>query len=205
MFNEGHFLLYGLGWFLKEYSGHKIVSHTGGVNGFVTSVTLIPEENAGIIVLTNTDQNNFFESLKWEIIDALLGNLYRNYSKVHLAYDAQNKLNEAKKNKALQDSVALQPISSLPLIAYTGNYYNEVYGNMSVVYANGRLLMKFSHHPDIFAKLESLGGNRFYATFNDPEFGKAIFPFTAAHGKIKSVRVKVADFIEYNFYDFIKK
>ena len=57
MFNKAHFALYGLGWFLEEYSGRKIVAHTGGVNGFVTSVALVPEEKLGIIVLTNTDAN----------------------------------------------------------------------------------------------------------------------------------------------------
>ena len=72
-FNTGHFSLYALGWFLEEYNGKKIVSHTGGVNGFVTSVTLIPEEKLGIVVLTNTDANGFFEALKWEIMDAYLG------------------------------------------------------------------------------------------------------------------------------------
>ena len=35
---------------------------------------LLPEENLGIVVLTNTDQNGFFpNALKWEIIDAYLG------------------------------------------------------------------------------------------------------------------------------------
>ena len=105
--------MYGLGWFLEEYSGRKIVSHTGGVNGFVTSVTLIPEEKLGIIVFTNTDQNSFYEALKWEIADAYLGNPYRNYSKVYLGYStAQNKA-EARKRKALQDSVALKPASCI--------------------------------------------------------------------------------------------
>jgi hypothetical protein len=51
LFNKAHFALYGLGWMLQEYAGRKIVSHTGGVNGFVTSVCLIPEEKTGIIVL----------------------------------------------------------------------------------------------------------------------------------------------------------
>ncbi|HQW93737.1 MAG TPA: serine hydrolase domain-containing protein, partial [Ferruginibacter sp.] len=62
MFNKAHFALYGLGWFLDEYAGRKIVAHTGGVNGFVTSVCLVPEEKLGIIVLTNTDANNFYEA-----------------------------------------------------------------------------------------------------------------------------------------------
>jgi CubicO group peptidase (beta-lactamase class C family) len=205
LYNKGHFSLYGLGWFLQEYSGRKIVSHTGGVNGFVTSVTLIPEENLGIIVFTNTDQNSFYEALKWEIMDAYLGNQYRNYSNVYLGFFKQQFDADQKKDRLMKDSVAMNLKTDIPLAGYTGNYFNDVYGDMKVVLENGELTMRFSHHPDMWAKLETLGGNRFYATFSDPEFNKAIFPFTVENGRVKSVTVKVADFVEFNPYEFIKK
>ena len=64
--------------------------------------------------------------------------------------------------------------------------------------------MKFSHHPDMYASLQSLGGNRFYAVFTDPDFSKAVFPFHVENGKVKSVTVKVADFVEYTPYEFTK-
>ncbi len=203
-FNTGHFSLYGLGWFLEEYCGKKIVSHTGGVNGFVTSVTLIPEEKLGILVFTNTDQNSFYEALKWEIADAYLGKPFRNYSKIYLGFDTQQKQNDEKLDKQMQDSVALQLKPALAITSYCGSYFNDVYGNMSVVKEGEELKMKFGHHPNMYAKLESLGNNRFYATFSDPEFSKAIFPFTVEQGKVTSVTVKVADFIEYNPYEFKK-
>jgi CubicO group peptidase (beta-lactamase class C family) len=205
MFNKGHFSLYGLGWFLEEYSGRKIVSHTGGVNGFVTSVTLIPEEKLGIIVFTNTDQNAFYEALKWEIMDAYLGNQYRNYSNIYLNNFKMQFTAGEKQDQKLKDSVALHLKTNLPVTAYAGNYFNEVYGNMTVVLENGEMKMKFSHHPNMYARLEPLGGDRFYATFTDPEFSKAVFPFHVENGKVTSVTVKVADFIEYNPYEFVKK
>jgi hypothetical protein len=101
--------------------------------------------------------------------------------------------------------VALKPATTIPLAAYTGNYSNEVYGDMKVVLENNELRMRFSHHPNMYAKLEALGGDRFYASFSDPAFGKAIFPFKVTDGKVKSVTVKVADFVEYNAYEFIRK
>ena len=204
LYNEGHFALYGLGWFLQEYCGRKIVSHTGGVSGFVTSVTLIPEEKLGILVFTNTDQNDFYEALKWEIVDAYLGKPYRNYSRVYLGFYKQQSDADQKKDQMLKDSVALHLKTELPLNDYTGNYFNDLYGDMKVVLEKGELKMKFSHHPDMYAKLESLGGNRFYATFTDPEFSKAVFPFRVENGKVESVTVKVADFVEYNPYEFKK-
>lgn len=205
IYNKGHFSLYGLGWFLEEYSGRKIVSHTGGVNGFVTSVTLIPEEKLGIVVLTNTDANNFYEALKWEIMDAYLGNTYRNYSKAYLGFYNTQQLTEQAKDKKYADSVAMKLPAALPLSKYQGNYFNEVYGNMAVVYEGKELRMKFSHHPNMYAALSPLGGNRFYAKFSDPTFSKAIFPFTVNNGKVTAVTVKVADFVEYTPYEFAKK
>lgn len=76
---------------------------------------------------------------------------------------------------------------------------------MSVANEDGMLKMKFSHHSNMYARLESLGGNRFYKTFSDSEFSKAVFPFEVNNGKVTSVTVKVADFIEYNPYVFTKK
>ncbi len=205
IFNEGHFALYGLGWFLQEYCGRKIVSHTGGVNGFVTSVTLVPEDDLGIIVFTNTDQNLFYEALKWDIMDAYFNKPARDYSKVYLGFYNSDAQNQMKIDKARQDSAAMHLKSSLPVTAYEGNYFNDVYGEMKVVQENGELKMKFSHHPNMYAKLEPLGGDRFYATFTDPEFSKAVFPFHVENGKVRSVTVKVADFVEYNPYEFLKK
>jgi len=202
IFNKGHFSLYGLGLVLEEYEGREIVSHTGGVNGFVSSVTMLPEEKLGIIVLTNTDQNVLYEALKWEIIDAYLNLPYRDYCNVYLKSFKEDNQAEAQKNQKLSDSVAMNLKTVLPLSAYTGKYFNNVYGNMQVVLENGELHMKFSHHPNMYAKMQSLGANRFYAIFSDPEFSKAVFPFTVINGKVKSVTVKVADFIEYNPYEF---
>ncbi len=166
---------------------------------------MIPEEKLGVIVLTNTDANSFYEALKWEIVDAYLGNSYRNYSKVYLGYSIGRNSAEAKKDQALMDSAALKPATALPLAAYTGNYFNDVYGDMNVVIENNGLRMKFSHHPNMYAKLEALGGNRFYVIFSDPIFSKAVFPFKVENGKVTGVTVKVADFVEYNPYEFVKK
>jgi CubicO group peptidase (beta-lactamase class C family) len=65
---ETHFYLYGLGLFINDRNGKLIYSHTGGVDGFVSSVMFIPEEKVGIVVLTNNDQNNFYQDLTYEKI-----------------------------------------------------------------------------------------------------------------------------------------
>jgi CubicO group peptidase (beta-lactamase class C family) len=44
---------YAYGWSVSELSGRKLISHSGGINGFVTYIARFPEEDACIIVLCN--------------------------------------------------------------------------------------------------------------------------------------------------------
>ena len=204
IYNKINFSLYGLGWGLEDYNDKRMISHTGGVNGFVTSVTLIPEEKLGVVVLTNTDQNALYEAIKWEIIDAYLKLPYRNYS---AAFAANNNMRlEQEKNlwKKKFDTVAMHNSTALPLSAFAGQYTHEVYGWLKIAAANDHLTMTFQHHPKLQGKLEPLGGNRFVCTYNDPVFGRKVLAFTIADNKVKSLTLRVADFVEFTSYDFIK-
>lgn len=203
-FNKAHFALYGLGWFLEEYAGRKIVAHTGGVNGFVTSVCLVPEEKLGIIVLTNTDANNFYEALRNEIEDAYLGLPYRNYSKLMLARQKGFEAMQDKEWKDKADTVNSKPATALPLSAYAGVYRHIVYGTMTIKEESGKLMATFEHHKGRYAELGALGGNRFFAVFNDPLYGRKEWPFVVKNGKVQSVTVTVADFVEFTPYEFVK-
>ena len=202
---ETEYQLYGLGWFLTSYAGHQIVMHTGGVNGYVSSVTLVPKEHLGIIVLTNTDQNEFFEAIKWDIMDAYFKMPYHNYNAFFLNRFKVNQDAEMALDKRRHDTIAMNHPAAMPLSAYAGKYINELYGNMTVTVGDANDLdMRFEHYPTMYAHLQALGGNRFYVTFSDPELGKAVFPFTVKNGAVTNVRVKVADFVEYTPYDFKK-
>ncbi len=179
--------------------------YTGGVNGYVSSVKMVPKEHLGIIILTNTDQNYFFEALKWDIMDAYFKLPFSDYSNKYLGFFKTQMDADTKKDKLLRDTVAMNHSSALPPAAYTGKYTNDLYGIMTVTQGlNNDLEMRFEHHNKMYAHLQPLGGNRFYVTFSDPVLGKAIFPFKVENGKVTGVRVKVADFVEYDPYDFTK-
>jgi len=203
---ETNYALYGLGVETEDYHNHRIIMHTGGVNGYLSSVTMIPKDHLGVIILTNTDQNAFYEALKWDILDAYLGLPFTDYSGKYLNFFKAQQDAERAKDKKLRDTIATNPLPALPGSAYTGKYTNDLYGSMTVTQgANNDLEMRFEHHSHMFARLQPLGGNRFYVTFSDPVLGKAIFPFTVTNGKVTSVRVKVADFVEYDPYEFVKQ
>jgi CubicO group peptidase (beta-lactamase class C family) len=198
--------LYGLGWFLENYSGRQLVMHTGEVNGYSSSVTLVPQEHLGIIVLTNTDQNKFYDALKWEVIDAYLKKQYRNYSDAYLEVFKTKAAYDLALDKKVRDTVVLNHLPALPVASYLGKYVNELYGSMTITQGeNNDLEIRFEHHPRMFARLQPLGGNRFYTTFSDPDLGKAILPFTVQNGTVTGVKVRVSDFVESTPYDFKKQ
>ncbi len=47
--------VYGYGWVIYHRSGHKIIEHGGGVNGFATNLARFPDDQVTIIVLSNMD------------------------------------------------------------------------------------------------------------------------------------------------------
>ncbi len=202
---ETDYELYGLGWFLQDYAGHSLVMHDGGVSGYLSSVTMVPDEHLGIIILTNTDQNEFYDALRWEVMDAYFKLPYRNYSDNFLARFKGEAANDLIADRKLRDTVAQARLPALPFASYTGKYVNDIYGNLTVTQGeNNTLEIRFQHHPKMYARLQSLGGNRFYTTFSDPVLGKAILPFIVQNGTVTGVRVKVADFVEMDPYDFRK-
>jgi CubicO group peptidase (beta-lactamase class C family) len=51
--NIGGPIGYGLGWFLRQWNGHKVVEHGGNIDGFNAQVALMPDQKLGFVLLTN--------------------------------------------------------------------------------------------------------------------------------------------------------
>lgn len=51
--NIGGSVSYGLGWFLRQWNGHKVVEHGGNIDGFNAQVALMPDQKLGFVLLTN--------------------------------------------------------------------------------------------------------------------------------------------------------
>src|SRR6185295_7544692 len=79
-----HFNLYGLGWGLNDYQGRKVVSHGGGLDGMVSRVAMMPEENLGLVILTNSE-TALSTILSAKIFDVFLGVQPRDWSAEYLA------------------------------------------------------------------------------------------------------------------------
>jgi CubicO group peptidase (beta-lactamase class C family) len=202
---KSHYDLYGLGWGLQDIYGREMVAHTGGVNGFVSSVTLFPEEKLGIVVLTNTDANNLFQNLKWQLIDLYFGQPYENVSARNFGRFSEYEKMRWNYINAQRDSVAAGVESDLALKAFAGTYTNEVYGKVTLQVKGNGLEMSFENHPHMTAALGRLTRDRFLTTYSDPTFGIVVTQFRTKGKKVTGLELRCADFVEFTPYEFVKK
>src|SRR5699024_3720348 len=64
-FLQPQFYGYALGLKVRDYRGHKLVTHTGSLPGYVSKVTMVPELKLGIAVLTNQESRAAYKAITY--------------------------------------------------------------------------------------------------------------------------------------------
>lgn len=44
---------YGMGWFIRDWNGKRVVEHGGNIDGYASSVAMLPDERVGFVLLMN--------------------------------------------------------------------------------------------------------------------------------------------------------
>jgi CubicO group peptidase (beta-lactamase class C family) len=149
---ETHFSGYGLGWSLSDYHGRMKVGHGGAFDGMISSVTMLPEEKLGVVVLTNGLEAPTSAMTNY-ILDAFLGVPEKDWSAAMLARQKAGKTRDNRISERISKQVkGTKP--SLSLQNYTGNYFSDIYGTISVSLKDNRLRLDFEHSPQLSATLE---------------------------------------------------
>jgi CubicO group peptidase (beta-lactamase class C family) len=140
---------YGLGWFVRDWRGHKVAEHGGNIDGFNAQVALMPDQHLGFVLLTNVSNS----SLPATAMEEVWSNLVGTTGEKGAAGAASNEPAEKIENEV-------------------GNYLLAEAGvTMSVAVKDGKLTMAVPGQPTY--TLENAGGRRykfaelpgFYATF----------------------------------------
>jgi CubicO group peptidase (beta-lactamase class C family) len=197
-FPTTHFSAYGMGWFLRDYHGRLLVEHTGGMDGMVSQTALLPEENLGVAIFTNQDEQGFYVALMYRIFDAYLGVPPQDWSQTYLD------LFQSGQTAPPQPTPGTQP--SLPTEAYAGTYGNSLLGNAVVTEENGTLHLRLQHHPGLNGPLRHWHYDTFEADWDDPYFKTSLVTFTLdATGAAATLRFKVReDFVDPLEYTFTR-
>jgi CubicO group peptidase (beta-lactamase class C family) len=135
-----HFQTYALGIGASDLHGVKVLSHTGGIDGMLSYVAMVPERKLGIVVLTNvTGHNALYTTVGSRILNAFLGGPARDWSAI--ALEQTTKAEKAAEER-FSKMMAQRPADAKPtheLAAYAGTYRNEMYGDVNVSFESGKL------------------------------------------------------------------
>ena len=166
-----HFQAYGLGFVISDVKGYKQLSHTGGLEGMVTQITMIPELQLGIIVLTNQEEGAAFSAITNQIKDSYLG--ITGTDRV-AEYAARRKiqLDEAKK---ITDSIwkevtafrATQADERRNFSIYLGTYRDAWLGEVVISMKNGKPWFDSRRSPKLTGELLPYKGSSFIVKWRD--------------------------------------
>ena len=206
---KANFADYALGWGLRDYHGRKLVGHTGGVGGFVSRVMLVPEENLGVVVLTNAEEGGAFDAILYHVLDHYFHlpptDWIANYKKVK---DDDEK-DAAETVKKAEAGRAADSKPSLPLEKYAGTYNDAWYGPITIRSENGGLVISFDHTPTMVGDLQHWQYDTFKAHWRVRTIEDAFVTFSLnPDGTIDSARMAavspLADF-SFDYQDLLLK
>jgi CubicO group peptidase (beta-lactamase class C family) len=169
---------YGLGWFLRDYKGRNLVGHTGGVAGFVTLVSLVPQENLGIVILTNAEEDSVFNAILYHILDSYFGGPSQDYIAAFKTVDDKRQKEAEERMKKADASSAKDSKPSLPLEKYAGEYSDPWYGKITITQESSGLVLILARTSKGVADLQHWQYDTFKAHWRDHTVEDAFVTFS---------------------------
>lgn len=128
-------LAYGEGWFIDKqtYYPYTVFYHPGGGTGMHAFMAYIPKTKTGIVVLTNQYINEAPKALYRRLFDLYFGiKPLKDWSKDFL---------KQRDHQPDNASIVCKPSKAFNMDAYTGTYYNPVYGKIVITKQGDKLVM----------------------------------------------------------------
>jgi hypothetical protein len=202
-----NFYMYGLGWFIYDYNGKKVVEHDGGMPGYISKVTMVPDQKISIIILNNGNDGFIDNAIRGDILDILVKGKEFDWIGEYSSIKARSEAFEQSSNKQRLESRIIGTKPSLPPEGYTGIFRDKSYGDAEVSLDSGKLRLTFLPAKKVFTgELEHWHYDTYKVVFNDKflTFGLITFSFNSA-GKVTGFKIDLPsnDFHFWNL-DFRK-
>jgi CubicO group peptidase (beta-lactamase class C family) len=194
------FNLYALGFGVRDYRGQKMLSHTGGLPGYVSEILMLPDQRVGVAVFTNQESSAAFRSITLAVLDHYLG--------VQPAWDwlGGYRTLDAQAHAALATETVKETARdttvrpTLPLARYAATYQDVWYGDVAVALKDGRLTMTFSHTPELTGVLEHQKGDAFIVRWRDRSLrADAVVTFEVKEGRVTRVKMIPTPGVDFSF------
>lgn len=153
-----NFRAYGLGWFMRDYRGVKLLEHGGNTSGYTAHVAFVPELDFGIAIMSNLSNSALPTALMYRAVDMAIGDPVRDWSAELLAS------NTPPPTKVEPAAPAVAP--ALPLASYVGSYQSPLYGPVRVSRRGDKLVLQITEQ--LTGEMTATGPNTFSAKWRDP-------------------------------------
>ncbi|HZU03699.1 MAG TPA: serine hydrolase [Ktedonobacteraceae bacterium] len=211
-YTEIFYISYSLGWLVTSYRGHTMIQHGGGIDGFSALTTLLPDDNMGIVVLTNMEGCPVHSIVTFNACERLLG-LEATPWHERIKKEVAEMKTAAEKSKE-QSASGRVPETHLShaLDAYTGDFEHPGYGTLSIIRDEEQLKASFNsmvfplthYHYDIFeATFERFGlqAKVSFSTNTKGDIDSLAIPFEPTVKEIIFKRVASKEMTEKGFLE----
>ena len=173
-FYSSNFSAYGLGWFVNDANGFKIVTHTGGLSGMVTQVILVPSLKLGIIVLTNQEQNSAYNAISLTILDSYLG-VASTDRVAELRTLRDERVAKAAREAALARAIpaggaAAAGAAGLDPSLVAGTWRDPWFGDVTISQVGGKLHFAAKRSPKLNGDMQYFRANSYVVKWTDRSY-----------------------------------
>jgi CubicO group peptidase (beta-lactamase class C family) len=133
---------YGYGWMISDYKGHYRVEHGGSIDGFRSTVAFFPNEEMGVVVLTNQSNYEAAMMIRNTLVDHILD--VKKTDWIHMYLENQVASQREPKVPVTPAMTAKSvAITTQDLESYAGSYANPGYGNIKLFFEGDSLYTYF--------------------------------------------------------------
>ena len=154
---------YGLGLFVEDYKGLKIVHHGGNTMGFSSDMFFLPEKNIGAVILSNIGAANILP-IREKLLELLFGmeeQVEETLSFVREEIKENFEKTKSKIKSSIKEAKAIE-----------GNYSSKELGKVSVYVKDKKLYADFGEFVTELAEIKTSGTNRVFLLISPPWLGR---------------------------------
>jgi hypothetical protein len=170
---------------------------------------LVPEENLGVVILTNAEEDGAFDAILYHVLDHYLRLPTTDWIAAFKTVKDQDEKEAAESMKKAEGARAANSKPSLPLEKYAGTYSDAWYGPISIRFENGGLVISFDHTTGMVGDLQHWQYDTFKAHWRERTIEDAFVTFSLKpDGSIDSAKMvavsPLADF-SFDYQDLLLK
>jgi len=193
---------YGFGWKIEIDDCQKFIRHGGSMPGYKSTVLIIPEQNIGIVILSNQQAQWLNEVIIGHVVENFLNPDKINWKNAisGSSWACGSNLSWDKRREKVE-----KLNSGLPpdYLKYIGIYRDTIYGEAKVSLKNGQLFLKLIPTKDLFSGyMYFLNKNKFAISFNDKSIqpGEIVFESDDKNEHVSYFRLNIRS-TDFHFKD----